>query len=231
MKKLRRFLCFALLLMLTALSLTACHGTRGTAEFVLPEEFDESKEYEITFWAKNDTNKAQSLLYQQTIDEFESYYPNIRVNLRLYTNYGDIYNDVITNIATRTTPNVCITYPDHVATYLAGSNVVAPLDALLTSEKYGLGGSAVKFDSVAYDEVVPEYLSEGNIGEHCYTIPYMRSTEALLCQQDLCRKAGLRAAGYTDLGLHLGGLRGGDGAERGRYLRRQRAEGDDSLHL
>ena len=66
MKKLRRFLCFALLL-LTALSLTACHGTRGTAEFVLPEEFDESKEYEITFWAKNDTNKAQSLLYQQTI--------------------------------------------------------------------------------------------------------------------------------------------------------------------
>ena len=44
MKKLRRFLCFALLLMLTALSLTACHGTRGTAEFVLPEEFDESKE-------------------------------------------------------------------------------------------------------------------------------------------------------------------------------------------
>ena len=84
MKKLRRFLCFALLLMLTALSLTACHGTRGTAEFVLPEEFDESKEYEITFWAKNDTNKAQSLLYQQTIDEFESYYPNIRVNLRQY---------------------------------------------------------------------------------------------------------------------------------------------------
>ncbi len=192
MKKLRRFLCFALLLMLTALSLTACHGTRGTAEFVLPEEFDESKEYEITFWAKNDTNKAQSLLYQQTIDEFESYYPNIRVNLRLYTNYGDIYNDVITNIATRTTPNVCITYPDHVATYLAGSNVVAPLDALLTSEKYGLGGSAVKFDSVAYDEVVPEYLSEGNIGEHCYTIPYMRSTEACYVNKTYVEKLGYK---------------------------------------
>ena len=54
-------------------------------------------------------------------------YPNITVNLRLYTDYGKIYNDVITNIATNTTPNVCITYPDHIATYLTGTNVVVPL--------------------------------------------------------------------------------------------------------
>ena len=50
------------------------------------------------------------------------------MNLRLYTDYGDIYNDVITNISTGTTPNVCITYPDHIATYLTGDNVVVPLD-------------------------------------------------------------------------------------------------------
>ena len=44
------------------------------------------------------------------------------MNLNLYTDYGKIYNDVITNISTNTTPNVCITYPDHIATYLTGQN-------------------------------------------------------------------------------------------------------------
>ena len=96
--------------------------------------------YEITFWAKNDTNKRQTDIYRQAIAEFQELYPNITVNLRLYTDYGDIYNDVITNISTGTTPNVCITYPDHIATYLTGDNVVVPLDDLFADPHYGLGG-------------------------------------------------------------------------------------------
>ena len=87
-----------------------------------------ARNYEITFWAKNDTNKTQTEIYKKAIEDFEELYPNITVNLRLYTDYGKIYNDVITNIATDTTPNVCITYPDHIATYLTGNNVVVPLD-------------------------------------------------------------------------------------------------------
>lgn len=87
------------------------HGSKGLSAFAVPESFDETRNYEITFWAKNDTNKTQTAIYQKAITDFEGIYPNIRVNLRLYTNYGDIYNDVITNISTGTTPNVCITYP------------------------------------------------------------------------------------------------------------------------
>lgn len=56
------------------------------------------------------------------------------MNLNLYTDYGKIYNDVITNISTNTTPNVCITYPDHIATYLTGQNTVVPLDNLFADE-------------------------------------------------------------------------------------------------
>ena len=37
-------------------TLAGCHGSRGLKEFVVPEEFDESREYEISFGAKNDTN-------------------------------------------------------------------------------------------------------------------------------------------------------------------------------
>ena len=163
---------------LSTLLLTGCHGSKGSNEFNIPESFDESKNIEITFWAKNDTNKTQTEIYNKAITDFEKIYPNITVNMRLYTDYGKIYNDVITNISTNTTPNVCITYPDHIATYMTGSNTVVPLDGLFADERYGLGGSEVKFDSVRADEIVPEFLNECMIGDQHYAIPYMRSTEA-----------------------------------------------------
>lgn len=114
-----------LLFAVTALGITSlcgCHGAKEQNEFTIPEEFDTSRNYEITFWAKNDTNKAQTEIYKKAISDFQDLYPNITVDLRLYTDYGKIYNDVITNIATDTTPNVCITYPDHIATYLTGND-------------------------------------------------------------------------------------------------------------
>ena len=117
-------------------------------------------------------------IYEQSIEDFEALYPGIHVNLRLYTDYGKIYNDVITNIATGTTPNVCITYPDHIATYLTGSNCVAPLDALFADEKYGFGGSELRYDGPDAEEMIPQFLQECAFGGAHYAIPYMRSTEA-----------------------------------------------------
>ncbi len=161
------------------LSVTGCHGQQQkAAAFEIPKEFDESRAYEITFWAKNDTNKTQTAIYEQAIRDFENLYPNITVNLRLYTDYGKIYNDVITNIATDTTPNVCITYPDHIATYLSGTNLVVPLEDLFEDEAYGLGGSRVRFDAPKKEEIIPKFLEECAFGGHYYAIPYMRSTEA-----------------------------------------------------
>ena len=163
---------------LACLGLTGCHGDRGLSAFSMPDSFDESRDYEITFWAKNDTNKNQVAIYEQSIEDFEALYPGIHVNLRLYTDYGKIYNDVITNIATGTTPNVCITYPDHIATYLTGSNCVAPLDALFADEKYGFGGSELRYDGPDAEEMIPQFLQECAFGGAHYAIPYMRSTEA-----------------------------------------------------
>ncbi len=180
------------LAILICLPLTACHGSQETTAFELPDEFDTSRTYEITFWAKNDTNKNQTAIYKQAIEDFQKIYPNITVNLKLYTDYSTIYNDVITNIATGTTPNVCITYPDHIATYLTGENVVVPLDDLMTDEKYGLGGSEVLFDSPSVEEIVPEFLEECLIGDHYYALPYMRSTEACYIN-----KTYVEALGYT----------------------------------
>ena len=180
----------ALMLVLALLALSGCHGTQGRRAFEVPETFDASRSYEITFWAKNDTNKTQTAIYQRAIESFQALYPNITVTMRLYTDYGKIYNDVITNIATDTTPNVCITYPDHIATYLTGDNVVAPLDALVDDPAYGLGGSEIPFDAPARDEIVPEYLAECSFGGHTYALPFMRSTEACYVNQDMVEALG-----------------------------------------
>ena len=157
--------------------LTACHGSQGADAFTVPEQWDSSKNYEITFWAKNDTNKTQTKIYEKAISDFEALYPNIHVKMKLYTDYGKIYNDVITNISTGTTPNVCITYPDHIATYLTGTNIVVPLDELMDDARYGLGGSELAFDGPTKDEVIPQFLSECVLGDSYYALPYMRSTE------------------------------------------------------
>ncbi|MBE5949753.1 MAG: extracellular solute-binding protein [Lachnospiraceae bacterium] len=171
--------CFLLMLVIgTSAVFTGCHGSKGMNAFAVPEEFDTSKEYEITFWAKNDTNNTQVMTYKKAISDFEALYPNVKVNLRLYTDYGRLYNDVITNIATNTTPNVCITYPDHIATYMTGANQVVPLDELFVDEKFGFKGSEVKFDGPSKDEIIPKFLEECIIDGKYYAVPYMRSTEA-----------------------------------------------------
>ncbi|WP_300280268.1 extracellular solute-binding protein [uncultured Subdoligranulum sp.] len=182
-------LCAAALL-LAALALSGCHGRREQAAFAVPESFDASRQYEVVFWAKNDTNKTQTDIYKQAIEDFQKLYPNITVTMRLYTNYGDIYNDVITNISTGTTPNVCITYPDHIATYLTGDNVVVPLDDLFADERYGLGGSELLYDGPTQEEIVPQFLDECRLGGAYYAIPYMRSTEACYINEDFVEALG-----------------------------------------
>lgn len=183
-------LLLALTLLLPALSLFGCHKNKSLDEFEVPDTFDENKKIEISFWAKNDTNNTQVNVYKKAISDFQSFYPNVTVNLKLYTDYGKIYNDVITNITTGTTPNVCITYPDHIATYKQGKNVVVPLEDLMNNEKYGLGGSKVKFDSVKKDEIVPKFLNECIIDGNYYALPYLRSTEACYINKDYVEALG-----------------------------------------
>lgn len=174
-----------------ALGLAGCHGGNARGDFVMPESFDDSRDIEIVFWAKNDTNKTQTEIYAKCVEDFEALYPNVDVNMKLYTDYSAIYNDVITNISTDTTPNVCITYPDHIATYMTGSGEVVCLDDVINDEKYGLGGSEIRFDGPSAGEIVPQYLGELELSGHLMGLPFMRSSEALYIN-----KTYVEAMGY-----------------------------------
>ena len=173
--------------------MAGCHGgKRPIGEFDIDAEFDETEQIEISFWAKNDSNATQVEIYKKAIADFEKLYPNIKVNFKPYSDYGLIYQDVITNISTNTTPNVCISYPDHIATYMSGQNVVVGLDDLMRDSRYGFGGNALKFDSVKADEMITKFLDEGKIGGAQYAMPFMRSTEACYVN-----KTYVEALGYT----------------------------------
>lgn len=190
MKKIWYRLCVTVVSGMLAVGLCGCHGSRGLNAFAVPEQLDESRTLELTFWAKNDTNRNQTRIYEKAIASFEKLYPNISINMRLYNDYGKIYNDVITNISTNTTPNICITYPDHIATYLTGVNVVTMLDELMVNEKYGLGGSELKFEGPKTDEIISAFLDECILSDHYYALPFMRSSEAVYINKTLLEKLG-----------------------------------------
>ena len=62
------------MLLLAAMMLclfTGCHGSKEQKVFEIPEEFDTSRNYEISFWAKNDTNMTQVEIYKKAIEELE----------------------------------------------------------------------------------------------------------------------------------------------------------------
>lgn len=189
MKKYFKTFCL-LLIIVIGFCLSGCHGKQKNNEFVMPESFDTSRNYELTFWAKNDTNITQKKIYQQAIIDFQKLYPNITIILKSYNDYNMIYNDAITNIRTNTTPNVCISYPDHVATYMTGDNVMVSLDSLMNDSKYGLGGTQLRFDSVSKSEIVNSFLEECIIEDNYYLLPFMRSSEAVYINKDYVESLG-----------------------------------------
>ena len=190
MKKLISLSLILVLVLTMLMGLASCHGRSVLPDFVCPEEFDESKNYSITFWAKNDNNKYQQEIYRKAVADFEALYPNIDVTLRLFSDYNEIYRQVITNIPTHTTPNVCITYPDHVATYNTGDNVIIQLDELIDNPNWGLGSENLRFDAPTKDEIVEKFLLEGVIDGEQYALPFMRSTEACYINADLVEALG-----------------------------------------
>ena len=203
MKNLYRTVALILFACALALTFSACHGHRKIERFDVPgatydengellydPDYEIKGEYEITFWAKNDTNLVQRDIYLKAAEAFHELYPNITVHVKMYTDYGMIFRDVKTNIITNTTPNLCISYPDHIATYLTGENIVVPLDDLMNNPYYGLGGSKLKFDGPSFEELVPQYISECVVNGAYYALPFMRSTEALYVNKTYVERLG-----------------------------------------
>ena len=181
----------SLMLAAALMLLSGCHVLRIGSDYMeVPAAYDATQPVELTFWAKNDTNKVQTAVYTRAIETFEELYPNVKINLKLFADYGRLFEDVIANTRTNTQPNICITYPDHIATYMSESHAVLQMDNWIRDSRYGLGGSELLFDSPKEAEMVPEFMQECVLEDHYYALPYMRSTEALYVNLDMVEQLG-----------------------------------------
>ena len=175
----KKKLIFIVLVLFVSVSIFACHGSKANTEFVMPSEFDTTRNYEIDFIAKNDSFKTQKEEIEKAVKRFQEYYPNITIKVKNETDYTKIYQTVLNNIQTKTTPNICITYPDYIAVFNEGDNIVVPLDDLMNDSKYGFGGSEIKYDAINREDIYEKYLDELIIDGKYYAVPFMRSSEAL----------------------------------------------------
>ena len=65
-----------------------------------------------------------------------------------------------------------------------------PLDGLFAHEKYGFGGSELRFDGPERSEMTEKFLDECYLNGAYYAIPYMRSTEACYVNKTFVEKLG-----------------------------------------
>ena len=162
----------------TVATLASCGGGKARPNFICPEEFDEDTEVTVKFW--NTMGQNNQVYLNETIAEFEDMYPNIKIESEYIGGYDDVRDQILMNMGVQQYPDVAYCYPDHVALYNE-AQITVSLDDVMSNPKYGFGGSELKFQSPAYDDFVKAFIEEGaQFGDGLtYTVPFLRSTEAL----------------------------------------------------
>ena len=103
------------MLLVFVLSLAFGPGAEALSAIELPDSLDSAEMIEITFWAASDIHTNQNNIYTRAAREFEALFPNVKVNVRIFTDYDRIHQQAINSLADGITPNVMITHPDNIA--------------------------------------------------------------------------------------------------------------------
>lgn len=99
---------FALLLVLS-LMLSGCHGARERTTFRLPEDLDTSRNFTAHLLGpKRYPTSTRCNVYKQAIGEFEALYPNITVEMRLYTRTMAGFTTMLSPISPRAPHPTCV---------------------------------------------------------------------------------------------------------------------------
>ena len=162
-----------------ALALASCGGNKRNV-FQCPENFDTETPITIRFWHTMGQNIRDVL--DDVIAEFNAIpeYSNITIEHEQIGGYPDVRDQILKNLGTGDYADLAYCYPDHVALYNEAGISIA-LDDLLVNEKFGLGGSEIKFDGPKQEDYIESFFAEGRVfGDGlAYTMPFLKSTEAL----------------------------------------------------
>lgn len=127
---------------------------------------------EITF--QSTMGKDNQASVNRCIEDFNKTYPNITVNLSIYSgSYSALANDITSKFATDTYPDLAMVYPDAVADFIDYGKGVK-LDDFMNNADYGW----TKEDLA---DIYPAYIKEGQqyTVEGTYSLPLCKSTEVV----------------------------------------------------
>ena len=194
----KRIVALLLIAVLTIGMLTACGGSgkKGTAGDVVATEggFDINKPVTITFYHQMGAELQKILA--TAIEDFNKLYPNITVKAETMGDYDGILSQIQTEISVGNQPNLAYCYADHVATYNLGG-AVQPLDSLIANTEVitRADGSTevLGLTQEQIDDFIPAFYNDGKVyGDgKMYTLPVVRSTEALYYNKTFFEKHGL----------------------------------------
>ncbi len=180
--------------LIAAASLASCGGTTNN-DSSAKDSSAEAEKVTITFWNNysedptgrgtddDDSYKA----YWHMVDmiaEFEKENPNIKVETKAYKNYSAIATDVDAALKSGNTPSMAVTYGTYAYNW----------------EKYLVNvtdkGEAMEKDSdILSDYMKAEKQQYG--GSKYYTLPFGKSTEALMVNREVFNAVGATAAGVA----------------------------------
>ena len=140
--------------------------------------FDKDKTYEIEFWVKNDTNLKQVNAWIDAAKEFNKLYPNIKINLKNYTDSRRICQDLLTN---SNKPDAVVINPSYIFNINNGFDLIS-FNNLIADTKYGIENSD--------DELLTHLLSLTRIDENLFALPFMHSSQVCYINKTYVEKLG-----------------------------------------
>ena len=183
--------------LIAAASLASCGGTTNTDSSAKGSSA-EAEQVTITFWNNysedptgrgtddDDSYKAYWHMVDMIAD-FEKENPNITVETKAYKNYSAIATDVDAALKSGNTPSMAVTYGTYAYNW----------------EKYLVDvtdkGTAMEKDAdILADYMKAEKQQYG--GSKYYTLPFGKSTEALMVNHEVFNAVGATAAGVAQEG-------------------------------
>ena len=123
---------------------------------------------------------------------------DLRIKLTYKGGYDDLKGEIEKNLAIGDNPTIAVAYPDHIADYfsaekLAGQTFVVNLQPFIDDEEIGFGKESFLGDkpTAVMDDFQPAYVEEATSfpKEGTYVLPFMKSTELMLYNIELLKKA------------------------------------------
>lgn len=148
---------------------------------------------------------------KDVIAKFEQSHPNIKIEMTYKGGYNDIATEIKNGMATGNYPSLASGYPDNTAVY-AENGITYDVSSLIDDERFGFGkvGSAnatytTEDDASLYSDDSSTSKSDFSsnflsiektmYSGHLYSMPYSKSSEALLVNKDMMDKVGAGKAG------------------------------------